>query len=156
MSDVIYKQASMQDQGGCSPRKFLEIRSSEIASGPIYGQKQSHSSIQFLVVLHAFAKLVDFKFLRENKVGRTLGGVTSLQKDNWCSPELRIQSILFTHVFTHGLSFHRSGVNSLHACIRCWFSRNKPAQLQPDLLGDSGESQQQHDYQWTIFQRQST
>ena len=53
---------------GCSPRKFLEIRCSEVASGAIFGQKQSHSSyyfIQFLAVLHAFAKPADFKFPRE-------------------------------------------------------------------------------------------
>ena len=74
MSDVyvcIYKQASRQDYGGlggCSPRKFLEIRCSEIASGAIFGQKQSCSSyyfIQFLAVLHAFAKPAGFKFPRE-------------------------------------------------------------------------------------------
>ena len=50
MSDVyvcIYKQATRQDYGGlggCSPRKFLEIRCSEIASGAIFEQKQSNSS----------------------------------------------------------------------------------------------------------------
>ena len=50
------------------PRKFLEIRYSEIASGAIFGQKQSRSSyyfIQFLAVLHVFAKPADFKFQRE-------------------------------------------------------------------------------------------
>ena len=71
MSNVyvcVYKQTSTQDQGGlggCSPRKFLEIRCSKIASGAIFGQKQSRSSyyfIQFLAVLHAFAKPADFKF----------------------------------------------------------------------------------------------
>ena len=48
-------------------RKFLEIRCYEIASGAIFGQKQSRSSyyfIQFLAVLHAFAKPADFKFPR--------------------------------------------------------------------------------------------
>ena len=37
----------MQDYGGlegCFPRIFLEIRCSEIASGAIFGQKQSRSS----------------------------------------------------------------------------------------------------------------
>ena len=73
MSDVyvcIYKQASMQDYGvwGCSPRKFLKIRCSEIASGVIFGQKKSLSSyyfIQFSAVIHAFAKPADFKFPQE-------------------------------------------------------------------------------------------
>ena len=54
--------------GGCSPRKFLEIRCSEVASGAIFGQNQSRSSyyfIQFLSVVHAFAKPADFKFPRE-------------------------------------------------------------------------------------------
>ena len=47
---------------------FLEIRCSEVASGAIFGQKQSRSSyyfIQFLAVLHAFAKPADLKFPRE-------------------------------------------------------------------------------------------
>ena len=48
--------------GGCSLRKF---RCSEIASGAIFGQKQSRSFIQFLVFLHAFAKPAGFKFPRE-------------------------------------------------------------------------------------------
>ena len=73
MPDVyvcIYKQASMQDYGvwGCSHRKYLEIRCSEIASGAIFGQKKSLSSyyfIQFLAVIHAFAKPADFKFPQE-------------------------------------------------------------------------------------------
>ena len=54
--------------GDAPPRKFLEIRCSEVASGAIFGQKQSRSSyyfIQFLAVLHAFAKPADFKFPRE-------------------------------------------------------------------------------------------
>ena len=49
MSDVnIHACISMQDYGGlraCSPRKCLEIRCSEIASGVILGQKQSRSYI---------------------------------------------------------------------------------------------------------------
>ena len=59
------------------PRKVFEIRCSEIASGSIFGQKQSHSSYQFLAVLHAFAKPADFKSssTREGtKGGRTVGG----------------------------------------------------------------------------------
>ena len=54
--------------GDAPPRKFLEIRCSEIASGAIFGQKQRCSSyyfIQFLAVLHVFAKPADFKFQRE-------------------------------------------------------------------------------------------
>ena len=54
--------------GGMLPQEILEIRCSEIASGAIFGQKQSRSSyyfIQFLAVLHAFAKPADFKFPRE-------------------------------------------------------------------------------------------
>ena len=45
--------------GDAPPGNFLEIRCSEVASGAIFGQKQSRSSyyfIQFLAVLHAFAK----------------------------------------------------------------------------------------------------
>ena len=54
--------------GDAPPGNFLEIRCSEVASGAIFGQKQSCSSyyfIQFLAVLHAFAKPADFKFPRE-------------------------------------------------------------------------------------------
>ena len=54
--------------GDAPPRKFLEIRCSEVASGAILDKKQSRSSyyfIQFLAVLHAFAKPADFKFPRE-------------------------------------------------------------------------------------------
>ena len=69
MYAYISKQArKTRGSGGCSPRKFLEIRCSEVASGAIFGQKQSRSSyyfIQFLAVLHAFAKPADFKFPRE-------------------------------------------------------------------------------------------
>ena len=64
------------------PRKFFEIRCSEIASGSIFGEKQSRSSYQFLAVLHAFAKPADFKSssMREGtKGGRTVGGVTSVE-----------------------------------------------------------------------------
>ena len=42
--------------GGCSPRKFLEIRSSEVASAAIFGQKQSRSSYyQFLAACICYA-----------------------------------------------------------------------------------------------------
>ena len=61
----MYAYISKGGSGGCSPRKFLEIRCSEIASGAIFGQKQSRGSyyfIQFLAVLHVFAKPADFKF----------------------------------------------------------------------------------------------
>ena len=65
----ISKQArKTRESGGMLPQEILEIRCSEIASGAIFGQKQSHSSyyfIQFLAVLHAFAKPADFKFPRE-------------------------------------------------------------------------------------------
>ena len=46
----------------------MEFRCSEIASGAIFGQKQSLSSyylIQFLAVLRPFAKPADYKFPRE-------------------------------------------------------------------------------------------
>ena len=47
MSDVyvwMYNHARLGGVGACSPRKFLEIRYSEIASEAILGQKQSRSS----------------------------------------------------------------------------------------------------------------
>ena len=64
MSNVyvcVYKQTSRQDKwgaGGCSPRKFLEIRCSEVASGAIFGQKQSRSSYYFrLSYMHLLSQL---------------------------------------------------------------------------------------------------
>ena len=55
--------------GDVPPGNFKKLaRCSEVASGAIFGQKQSRSSyyfIQFLAVLHAFAKPADFKFPRE-------------------------------------------------------------------------------------------
>ena len=73
--------------GVCSPRKFLEIRCSDVAFEAILGQKQSHSSCMvhgvlrpILASMFAFAKPADFKFSREGtKVGRTAGGVASLE-----------------------------------------------------------------------------
>ena len=46
MSDV-YVCGKTWGAGGCSPRKFLEIRCSEVASGAIFGQKQSRGSYYF-------------------------------------------------------------------------------------------------------------
>ena len=127
MYAYINKHARLGGLGGCSPRKFLEIRCSEIASGVNFGQKQSRSSyyfIQFLAVLHAFAKPAEFKLPREKVLRlaehdsnrRTTGELSSA----W-------HSDLFPHVFMRGLRFHRSGVNSLRERVRCWSSRNKPA-----------------------------
>ena len=70
MYAYINKQTGKGVLGGCSPGKFLEIRCSEIASRAIFGQKQSriYSSywfIQFLAVLHTFAKPAGLKFPRE-------------------------------------------------------------------------------------------
>ena len=47
MSDLyvcMHKHARVGGLGACSPRKFLEIRSSEVASEAILGQKQSRIS----------------------------------------------------------------------------------------------------------------
>ena len=51
--------------GACSPRKFLEIRSSEIASEAILGQKHSHTRYLARGVLHLITKPADFEFSRE-------------------------------------------------------------------------------------------
>ena len=66
------------------PRKFLDIRCSQIASEAILEQKQSRSSyiargvlhLLFWLSMYAFAKPADFEFLRAKvlyKVGRTAG-----------------------------------------------------------------------------------
>ena len=44
MSDVYVCMYNQGGLGACFPRKFLEIRGSEIASEAILGQKQSRSS----------------------------------------------------------------------------------------------------------------
>ena len=79
MSDL-HKHARVGGLVVCSPRKFLEIRRSEIASEAILGQKQSRSSYNtpramlhgsrsiasnFWLSVYAFAKPADFEFSRE-------------------------------------------------------------------------------------------
>ena len=63
-----------------------------------------------MAVLHAFAKPADFKFPQE-KVGRTVGGVTSVEGQlvNSQAPDIAI------YFYPHDL--HHSGVNSLRVCI---------------------------------------
>ena len=48
----MHKHGRVGGLGACSPRKFLEIRCSEIASEAILGQKQSRSSYTARGVLH--------------------------------------------------------------------------------------------------------
>ena len=91
--------------GACFPRKFLEIRCSEIASEVILGQKQSgvlHRSwsiaSNFWLSTYAFALPADFEFPREKvatKVARRASEVTSLGRQlvNFQAPEI---SNLFT------------------------------------------------------------
>ena len=123
MYAYINKRTRLGGLGGCSPRKFLEIRCSEIASGVNFGQKQSHSSyyfIQFLAILHAFAKPSDFKLPRE-KVLRLA------EHDSNRRTTGELSSAWHSDLFLRDLSFHRSGVNSLRKSVWCWSSRNKPA-----------------------------
>ena len=78
----------MQDYGGlegCFPRIFLEIRCSEIASGAIFGQKQSRSSYYIFhpmlgsPIRILLSQLTSNFHKRKTKVGRTVGGVTSIE-----------------------------------------------------------------------------
>ena len=86
-------QANMQDQGGlggCSPRKFLEIGCSEIASGTIFGP--TISSNIWLSYMHLLSQLTS-NFTREGtKVDRTVGGMTSIkgQLVNYRAPDIAI------------------------------------------------------------------
>ena len=69
--------------GGCSPRKFLEIRCSEVASGAIFGQKQSRSSYYFrLSYMHLLSQLTSniISTTEGTKVGRTVGVVTAIEE----------------------------------------------------------------------------
>ena len=93
----VYACISMLDQGGLgagSPRKFLENRCSEIASKATSGQKQSRSSytwfvqycIQLLALLVCICQQAHFTGISKRegtKVGRTVGGVTSLRRELW-------------------------------------------------------------------------
>ena len=66
MSDVyvcMHKNARAGGSGGCSPRKILEIRCSEIASEAILGQKLSRSS--YMARGEIFVCPHDFEFPRE-------------------------------------------------------------------------------------------
>ena len=48
----LHKHTRLGGVEACSPRKFLEIRCSEIASEAILGQKHSYNSYLALGVLH--------------------------------------------------------------------------------------------------------
>ena len=69
--------------GGCSPRKFLEIRCSEIASGAIFGQKQSRIatilSNFWLSYIHLLSQLTSTT--EGTKAGRTVGVVTAIEEE---------------------------------------------------------------------------
>ena len=68
MSDLyvcMYKHAKVRGPGACSPRKFLEIRCSKIASEQscssyIHGSRSIASN--FWLSMCTFAKLADFEF----------------------------------------------------------------------------------------------
>ena len=48
----LYKDTRLGGSGACSPRKFLEIRCSEIAFEAILGQKHSYNNYLTRRVLH--------------------------------------------------------------------------------------------------------
>ena len=109
----VCKWACTQDwgSGGC-PQKIFEIRCFEIASGAIFGQKQSRSRLPFHPIFGLVSYICETSWLQismregtkvsrtiDNRAiiyGRTVGGVTST--------EIQIPSAwhsdLFTHVFT--------------------------------------------------------
>ena len=72
----LHQHTRLSDLGACSPRKFFEIRCSEIASEVILGLKHSHTSYlpcrvmsiasNFLLSMYAFTftKPADFEFSR--------------------------------------------------------------------------------------------
>ena len=87
----LHKHARLRGLGACSPRKFLEIRCSEMASEAILGQSQSRSSYMarrvlypcnFWLSMYAFAKPAEIEFLREKvlRLGRTAGGTRRISR----------------------------------------------------------------------------
>ena len=70
--------------GACSPGRVLD-RCSEIASEVILGQKRSRSSymargiLHPILAVHACTHLLSQADFEGTKVGRTAGGVTSLE-----------------------------------------------------------------------------
>ena len=82
----------------CSPRRFLEIRCSMIASEAILGQKQSHSSYMACGVLYVIFGCARMHLLT--------GGVTSLGRQlvNCRLVSNAWNSDLFMHIFTCVLS----------------------------------------------------
>jgi len=67
------KDARLGGSGGILPQESLEIRCSEIATGAIFGEKQSRSSYYTCIYISSnawlsymhFAKPADFKFPQE-------------------------------------------------------------------------------------------
>ena len=104
--------------GACSPRKFFEIRCSEIASEAIFGHRSTavvaiwlaEYCIQFLAVHMHLLSQHDFEFSQE-KVLKLAEQQMHHSKDNSRASELAIY--LRTYLCA---SFHHSGVNSLHVC----------------------------------------
>ena len=95
----MHKHARLGGSGGiCSPRRFLEIRCSMIASEAILGQKQSRSSYMACGVLHLIFGCARMHLLTS--------GVTSLGRQLVNSR--LVSSVwnvdLFTHIFTRVLS----------------------------------------------------
>ena len=61
-------------------------------------------------------------------VGRTAGGVTSLEDDNFRAPEIAI----YPHTYLDASSIHSSGTNGLRACSVLVL--HEQTRLQPDLF----------------------
>ena len=89
------KQASTQDWGGglawgVLPKKFLEIRCSEIASRAIFGRKQSRGSYHFHPIFGCptyihLASWLQISTRQSRKFGRSVDGMH--QYDNWWTLE---------------------------------------------------------------------
>ena len=109
----------MQDKGGwgaCSPRKFLEIRCSEIASEAILGQKQSCCSYMAHGVLHPTFDCLCGDSLSQLTLNFHEKRYYGWQNSRWgeiarIAPELTIYLRMYLRV-----PFHNCGVNSLCMC----------------------------------------
>ena len=84
----MHKHAKLGGSGGMLPQEILEIRRSEIASETIFGRKLSHGSYMARRVLyplfgcpcmHVLSQLTS-NFYQTTNVGRTAGGVASLER----------------------------------------------------------------------------
>ena len=144
-----YKHARIEGSGGMLPQEILEIRSSEIASEAILGQKQSPSSYVYMArgVFHPIFGFPCVHLLSQLTSNFHERRYWVWQNSRWVDITKRKLSSawtsdLFTHVFTRVLSSQRR--KQLTRSFRAgppWTNSHSCNQTHLD----SGDSQKQPD-----------